>query len=180
MVHNRNLNVIVFGILENCSDVSRSRKWLSDLQEVSDLFSKSPLSVPVSSISGCHRLGKFLPTNNRPRPIMVQFNSCSIVVIILKNRSSFTPFIVKLDLDPNERATEKILLHERWQLIKSGINKGNIKIGGNRLVVNGSICGIVKDSTFVPTSASQSSDTQTNFTPCLLLLLPPRDSLRIY
>ena len=30
MVHNKNLNVIVFGIPENRSDVSRSRRWLSD------------------------------------------------------------------------------------------------------------------------------------------------------
>ena len=146
--NNRNLNVVVSGIPERQSDISRKQRWLQDLKEVTTLFTESQ-SILASSIVNCRRLGKFSVSNTRPRPILVHFNSCSVVVEILSRRSSFLLFIVKPDLSPTERANERLLLKERWKLIQEGVNKSGIKIKGAKLFVEGTLFGYIKDLAFL-------------------------------
>ncbi len=90
----RNLNVVVFGIPERSSGLPRKQRWLQDLKETTTLFTE-PL---MASIVTCRRLGKFSEFRERPRPILVNFNFCSVVVDILSNRSVFRPFTVKPDI----------------------------------------------------------------------------------
>ena len=107
---------LFFGVQECRGGLHPKQRLISDLNNISTLFLKSPSSsITTSSIKDCRRLGKFLPSNNRPRPILVHFNSCSAVLEILANRSSFSPFIVKPDLSPTARTRDKILLKERWK-----------------------------------------------------------------
>lgn len=112
------------------------QRFVSDLTNITTLFQKSQsdLEIPSTAIKDCRRLGRYSP-DNRPRPILVHFNSCSVVMNILSNRSSFAPYIVKPDLAPKDRARDKALLKERWNLCQSGVLKSAIKIKG-KLCVN--------------------------------------------
>ena len=92
---------------------------------------------------------------------------------LLQKRSSFSPYVIKPDLPADIRLWEKVLLKERWDLIQSGTCKALIKIKGNSLFVNGSITGFVKNSTFVPLSASTSSTSPNYPTPTLNNPNPP-------
>ena len=161
--NNRKLNVVVYGIPEQNSDIPGKQKWLSYLKEVTTLFTELRLAISASSIRDCQRLGKFLTANKRPRPILVYFNSCKKAVDILSKRSSFSPYIVKPDLSPEERENKKLLLKERWKLMQTGVNKSDIKIKGNKLSVNGSVTGLDKDSVF------SLSNVGTNSSPTLYL-----------
>ena len=122
----RKLNVIVYGIPECKQGLHYKQRFTSDLNSVSSLFGQSDLNIPSSSIKDCHRLGKFSPSNGRSRPVLVRFNSCSVVMQIFANRSSFAPYVVKPDLSPAERSRERILLKERWTLYQSGVDKSAI------------------------------------------------------
>lgn len=147
----RKFNVVVYGVHECKEGLHYNQRLMSDMNNISSLLSTNPkLNVPTSSIKDCHRLGKYVSTSDRPRPILVRLNSCPVVMSILANRSSFAPFTVKQDLTPQERTREKILLKERWNLCCSGVNKSSIKIKGNCLFVNGQLYGRVnRESKFV-------------------------------
>ena len=164
----RKFNVVVSGIPECRAGLSPRQRWISDVNQISALFSKSSLAIQSSSILDCHRLGKFSPTQTRPRQILVHFNSCTVVMNILSNRSSFSPYLVKPDLSPEECATDRILMKQRWELLQSGTAKSSIKVKKNSLFVDGSLHGQVKDSTYIKHSAgpetvtADSSDTEPN------------------
>ena len=52
-------------------------------------------------------------------------------------------------MSPAERATESILLKQRWSLIQSGSANGqSIRIKGSRLLINGRVHGQVIDSQY--------------------------------
>lgn len=153
----RRYNVVVSGIPE-CSDgISPHQRWSSDVNQISALFAKSSLAIQPSSILDCHRLGRFSSSNTRPRQILVYFNSCTVVMDILSKRSVFSPYLVKPDLSPEERANEKILMRARWELIKSGTAKSDIKVRRNSLFVNGQLHGKVRDAIYIK-QCSESED----------------------
>ena len=104
----------MFGVPERPSGLPRKQRWLQDLKEITTLFTESQTSKPIvaSSIVTCRRLGKFSVSNNRPRPILVNFNSCLVVVDILSNRAAFLPFTVKLDLSSTDRENERLILNK--------------------------------------------------------------------
>ena len=149
----RRFNVVVFGVQECKNGLHYNQRLLSDLNDISSIFSKSCPSFPTTSIKDCRRLGKYDLNNSRPRPILVHFNSCKSVMDILSNRSLFSPYIVKPDLSPSARSRERVLLKERWNLCQSeGVDKSSIKIEGHSLILNGRIFGKVNsDSIFTRT-----------------------------
>ena len=67
----------------------------------------------------------------------------------LSTRASFTPYFVKPDSSPDQRVQEKILLKERWILIKSGVERSDIKIKSNAIRISGLLHGRVVNSVFV-------------------------------
>ena len=154
----RKFNVIVFGVPERPSDLPRKSRLLSDLKDVSTLFQKSSPPTPTSSIVDCRRLGKFSTDHPKPRPILVRFNSLSVVVEILRKRSVFTPYVVKPDLSPDMRRAENLLLKQRWQLIQSGtVKKQEIRIRGTRLYVKDSLHASIIDSDLCLASTNEDS-----------------------
>ena len=153
----RNLNVVVFRITESKSGTPRQQRWKHDVTNVTDLFDRSPCSIPRSSIRDCRRLGKYSSTYTRPRPILVSFNSCNIVMDILKQKSTFSPFVVKPDLPYEKRLTDQTLLKKRWQLINFGTNKAQIRIKRNSIFVDNMSIGYAKESLFIPTNNDNSS-----------------------
>ncbi len=148
----RRFNVVVFGVRECKEGLHYKQRFVSDLNDISSLFSSSTCpSNPSSSIKDCRRLGKYDSNKiNRSRPILVHFNSCKAVMDILANRSSFSPYVVKPDMSPTARSRERILLKERWNLCQSGVEKSSVKIKGTSLIVNGRAFGkVVNDSRFI-------------------------------
>ena len=103
-------NVVVFGVPECVSGTSRKQRWISDLNNISDLFSQSAGSIPKSSIRDCRCLGKYSSSSTRPIPILVNFSSCNVVMEILSSRASFAPYFVKPGLSPDQRVQEKFSL----------------------------------------------------------------------
>ena len=115
---NRQLNIVVHGIPECTKGQPRKQRWVSDLRNVSNLFNESSASVPKSAIRDCRRLGKYSGTSSRPRPILVHFNSCNVVMDLLQKRSLFSPpYVIKPDLPADVRLWEKALLKVRWDLV---------------------------------------------------------------
>ena len=70
----RKFNVVVFGVSECVSGISRKQHCISDLNNISDLFSQSAASIPKSSIRDCRCLGKYSSSNTCPRPILINFS----------------------------------------------------------------------------------------------------------
>lgn len=133
--------------MQECQDrLHFSKRIASDLNDVSNLLCKPDSSVQASSIKDCVRLGKYSSSNACPRPILVKFNSYPAVMSVLANRPCYAPYIVKPDLSPLERANEKVLLKERWNLCQLGVEKSSIKIKGNSLFVNGQLFGKVSNN----------------------------------
>ena len=65
---------------------------------------------------------------------------------------------IKPDVSLKERATEAILLKERWHLIQNGLDRLNISIRNSRLYVMGKMFGEVKDLKFVKSDSDSSAN----------------------
>lgn len=157
---NCKLNIVVHGIPDCKQGLHYKQRFISDLNNITSRLNNSDPKVPSSSIKDCRRLGKYT-SNNRPRPILVHFNSCTAVMHILANRSAFTPYVVKPDLPPQERTRERTLLKERWTLCQAGMDKSSIKIKGNSLFVNGHLYGKVNNESVFHTTQDETGTTTT-------------------
>ena len=146
---NRKFNLIVYGVPECPKGTPWTTRACRDLNSVSSVVSSIDGSVTKSSIRDCYRLGKYSESNKRSRPILVELHRSHDVSIILSKRSKLqgSSTFIKPDMSQAEKATEKILLNQRWQLIQAG--KTNIKIRGPRLYINGRLHGQVVDSQFL-------------------------------
>ena len=112
--------------------------------------------VSPGAIRDCLRLGKYTPQLKRPRSLLVMLNRTADVRAVLSNRSSVpTPYRIKLDLSPEEREADTILLKHRWSLIQSGVDRKDIKL--SHLYVKHALYRVVKDSTFIAKETNRSS-----------------------
>ena len=149
--NDRKSNVVVFGVEECPQNTLRSVRILRDSKEVSKIFSSIDVHIEPNQILDCFRLGKFKPQQTRPRPILVKLHRAIDAVTIFANRSALKPPIfIKSDLSPAERATESILLKERWSLIQKGHSRKSIKLNSQRgcLFLNNQLYGKVINSQF--------------------------------
>ena len=145
----RQLNVVVYGVPENTTGNSRLSRQQNDLSKAIELIHSLDESIPVQSIRECYRLGKYLQPN-RPRPLLVRMSRKSEVKTILSNQSTLSrPYYIKPDMSPEELATERLLLKERWSLIQSGVEKKDIKINKDSLYIKHQLHATVKDSQLV-------------------------------
>ena len=102
-----------------------------------------------TQILDCYRLGQFKVQQSRPRPILVKLQHTIDANAILVNKSSISsPFLIKSDMSPVERANESILLKEHWSLIQTGYNRRHIKLGSTCIHIDGQIYGEIIDSEF--------------------------------
>ena len=156
--HDSKYNVVLYGVEECRSGMSRSTRLESDLTSVVRVFSTLDSSIQSQSVRDCHRLGKFSPGASRPRPILVKFIRAADVSRIFSKRGSLSsPFFIKPDRSCSERVQASILMRERWHLIQSGLDRKNIRIRGDSLYVNRKLHGRVSNSKFELSSAG--SDT---------------------
>ena len=93
--HAKKLNVVLYGVQECSSGMSRSARQDSDLSSV--LSSIDPI-IQSLSISDCFRLGTF-SQSSRPRPILTRFIKVADANRIYTKRSNLShPFSLKPDL----------------------------------------------------------------------------------
>ena len=145
----RKFNIVLYGVDECPSGLSKSSRFESDLSNAVKVLSSINKAIEPNSVKDCYRLGKFSPSNSRPRPILVKFIRISDATSILSKRSSLSrPHVVKPDMPREQRERESVLLRERWHLIQSGVHRSNIKINDNRLFVGKKLHGSVVDNKF--------------------------------
>lgn len=148
--YERKYNVVVYGVAENPKGTPWASRASRDLNSVSSVISNIESSITTHSIRDCYRLGKYSESNKRPRPVLIKLHRSHDASIILSKRGSLkgSSITIKPDMSPAERATESILLKQRWLLIQSD-NTNRIKIRGSSLFVNGRLHGRVINSQFL-------------------------------
>ena len=146
----RKFNLVIHGIAELPSGISRHERTIQDTENVTNILEKITPSFSGSALRDCHRLGRFTKNQTRPRPILAKLNRAVDVTNILSNRPNYpTNVNIKPDLSPEDRTCESKLLAERWRLIQSGIDKRSIKIRRPSIYVNGKLHGKVHNSVFI-------------------------------
>ena len=86
-------------------------------------------NIDENSLIDCHRPGKFYEQNMNTRPILAKLVKPIDVLCILSKHDRLRGNIsIRADLIKQERENEKLLLKERWALIKSGVPRSDIKI----------------------------------------------------
>ena len=132
----RKFNVVIYGINESPKGSTKHDRIESDLQSVCSVLSKLNNNIQQQSIKHMHRLEKFNPTADRPRPILVKFIRVDDATNIFANKGSLShPLVNKPDLTAWERQRDSLLLKARWKLFQDGIPCSDIKIQDTRLYV---------------------------------------------
>ena len=146
---------------------SRFTREQNDFKEAASAIANTESeSNHTSSIRECRRLGKY--NVSKTRPILVTLNSTADVSYILSHcHHLHSPISIKPDLSLQDRKAKAILLHERWKLIQSGIERKSIKLQNLSLFVNNRPYGKIINGVFslihardkVATPSSNSSNT---------------------
>ena len=151
----RRFNLIVYGIAESPPNTPRLDRLKSDLDHLIEVFRSISVPIEAHAVKDFHRLGKYKPTQSRPRPILVKFLRTIDVTTILSNRASLNASIsIKQDLSPEEKHLESILLNERWKLIQAGHDRKSIKIRRGSILLKGKLFGHLDGSNFKQVSHS--------------------------
>ena len=148
----RKFNVVVQGISEQPQGTSRSVRFRSNHDKVSDILSNIEReSSHCSLIRDCFRLGKYSPDSQSARPILVILSSTVDVFNILSNcRSLPSSISIRPDLSPQQRKVCGTLLKERRRLLDNGVDRSSIKIRHSQIYVSGQLAGRVRNGVFVP------------------------------
>lgn len=157
--------MVLYGVEECRSGLSRSDRLESDLSSVVNIFSALDSSIQPQSVRDCYRLGKFSPGASRPRPILVKFVRIADVTRIFSKKINLsTPFSIKPDMSRTQRLQESILMRERWHLIQSGVSRKSIRVRGDSLYVSNKLHGRVSNFKFehAATDSGASCLTQTS------------------
>ena len=155
----KKFNLVLYGVKECRPGMSKSARLEADLESVISIFSHIDSSIQAQSIKDCLRLGKYIPSQSRSRPILVKFIRFTDVTKVLSSRAKISrPFFVKSDMSLEERVEES-LIKERWGLIQSGIERKNLRIRNNCLFVNGKVYGRIVNKSFKVEDGSFALDT---------------------
>ena len=126
--------MVLYGVEECRSGLSRSDRLESDLSSVVNIFSALDSSIQPQSVRDCYGLGKFSPGASSPRPILVKFVRIADVTRIFSKKINLsTPFSIKPDMSRTQRLQESILMRERWHLTQSGVSRKSIRVRGDSL-----------------------------------------------
>jgi len=146
----KNHNIIIYGVQESPSSTPRFAKFKLDLEKVLPILNIIDTSIGESSISDIHRLGKFSADNSPPRPLLVKFLRALDASTVLLDKSKIkNPIQIKPNMTPEERKTESILLHERWNFIQQGIDSKAIKLRNRQILISNQLYGKVTDFKFI-------------------------------
>uniref|UniRef100_A0A1X7TUC5 PHD-type domain-containing protein n=1 Tax=Amphimedon queenslandica TaxID=400682 RepID=A0A1X7TUC5_AMPQE len=148
----RKYNVLFFGIAEQATGLSRSVRIQSDYRHVNDLLcGMQEDSGHVCQVRDNVRVGKFNPSSDRPRPILVTLGSTADVSFILSKKHLLSsPVSVHRDLSPSQRLEHSILSQERKKLVDSNVDATLIRTRNSGLYVRDRLVGKVVDGIFVP------------------------------
>ena len=125
----RKYNVVLFGIPESSQGTPRFKRITNDYSEACSILSNLEKDDIKWNVRDCRRIGKYNIDNVRPRPMLVTLNSTAEVRLILTNYSALPPTVtVKPDRSLSERKVDKILMSERWKLIKAGLIVGRSEL----------------------------------------------------
>ena len=146
----RKFNIVIYGVKESPKGTQKNARTKLDIDSCVQILKQANDDISVQSIRDCLRLGKYNPTETRPRPLLAKLSHVFDVDTVLYNRSKITNGIqVKPDMNREEKQRESLLLKEHWSLICSGIDKKYIKIRGTKLYVKNQLHGEVMNSVFV-------------------------------
>lgn len=122
---------------ETPTKTSRVTRINSDLEKSSSVLAQVDPSIGPTSIRDQFRLGKFNRTSARPRPILVKLTRTAEVASLLSKRETLqSPLCIKPDKPLHERRRDATLLKERWRLLQLGEDKKNIRIIGDKIMLN--------------------------------------------
>ena len=163
------LNLVLYGLKENPEKTPKHERLQKDLDNILSVFASINVKVEANSIKDCYRLGKFIPSRSKPRPILVKFLRSLDTSLILTNKKLLTPPIyIKPDMTPEEKAKESILLKERKALIEQGYEHKSIRMYKNCLYLNDRLFGQCNESGFHRTDAPPPDQTASSSSPTLL------------
>ncbi len=152
-------NIVIQGIDECPSGTSKYKRDRQDLDSVVEVVNVLDSSLTKDSVCDCFRLGKYSQENSRSRPLLIKLACTRNVTSILANRSNlsgnekYNNISVKPDMSKKQRQVENLLLKERYSLItERGVSRKDIKLKGNKLLVNNRVIGSVIESKYVPVS----------------------------
>ena len=83
----RSMNIVVYGINESPPKTAKPDRTKNDLLNLLPVLNSVDSSIQNASIKDLYRLGKFDPSQTRPRPILVKFLCRIDVSTILSNRN---------------------------------------------------------------------------------------------
>ena len=99
-----------YGINESPPNTAKPDRTKNDLLNFLPVLNSVDSSIQNASIKDLYRLGKFDPSQTRPRPILVKFLCRIDVNTILSNRNLIKkPVIIKTDMSKDERKIESML-----------------------------------------------------------------------
>ena len=137
-------NVVLFGVDECPSGLSRSARLKSDINTIISILSALDNDIVHQSVKDCYWLGKFYSGASRPRPILINFVKIADVTSVLSKRRDLSiPYSIKPDMACDERLKD---LKGRWSLIQSGVSRKFIRIRGDSLYVRSKLHGCVSNS----------------------------------
>ncbi len=151
--HDRQFNVVLYGIAECAQGTNRKTRDISKVEEVIGALN---CGVNNHSIRDCVRLGKYRTPNTstdlkKPRPLLVNLSRVTDAQQILTKKGAVPkPYIIKPDLSKEKRLIEATLLKERWTLIQTGTDRSSIKIRDSKLFVSNTLYGSASGSAFTP------------------------------
>ena len=112
-------------------------------------YSVAFMSTSTRPNSELFQTGQIQTSTNQTQTNLVKLFRAIDAITILANRSSLeSPIFIKPDLSPTERATESILLRERWLLFQNGHSRKSIKLNSQHGCVNNQLYGKVINSQF--------------------------------
>ena len=103
----------------------------------SEALSNADNDIEPSDIKDLHRLGKYDPKSERPRPLLVKLLRSNMALEILSSKSKLeAPVYIKPDMTLHEHQKERLLLKERRSLIDQGTERRYIRIRNDSIFVN--------------------------------------------
>ena len=146
----RKFNVIIFGIDEAPAGTPRFSRIKHDSSQITTIINSLDCPDINQSVRDHFRLGKFLSSATRPRPVKVCLTKSSdVATLLLKRNKNLHPVYIHPDRSPDQRKAISILNDNRRSLIKSGTDPLSVKIRGFSLLVDNQSYGYIHNSKFV-------------------------------
>lgn len=160
----RKFNVVVTGIAECPSGLTRFERQSHDMKSVADVLNPLDQSIQSNSVKDLYRLGKYNAQHEHPRPILVKFIRSADAATVLSRKSALShPYYIHPDRPKSERLRNSALMKERCRLIQRGITRKSIKIRKENILVDNKLHGTLEtDGQFIVHESSPCCELEEN------------------